>query len=368
MPTSRLLLLALAGLLAGALPVAAAPASRAFTYQGRLAQGGVPVNGPVTLRFSLWNMEGTGDPPVGGVVLGGPQVVPGVAVSDGLFTVRLNAADEFGPVAFNGEERWLQVEVCDDSTCTSATVLGPRQAMTATPYAAHALGPWQLSGTSVTYAAGDVGIGTSTPAARLHIQDNVPSLIIQDTATAANQAGYIGFWNNASAETGWIGFGSPGSPHLSIYNGRSSGRLQLFAGAIERMSITSGGSVGLGTTAPAERLDVRGNIKLGPSGQYFAPSAAANLRIVRGKISSAGAIISGEGFTVSRTGEGVYSISWSPSFAAAPVVTATADYSSSWTRIATVVGPTTLSTTIRIVNSDNTSVDNNFYFIAIGTR
>jgi hypothetical protein len=365
---SRILCLVFAGLLAGALAASAAPLGRAFTYQGRLSQSGVPVDGPVTLRFSLWNMAGVGDPPVGGVVVGGVQTVPGVPVSEGLFSVVLNSGDEFGPVAFIGEERWLQVEVCDDSSCASATVLGPRQALTAAPFAAHALGPWQLSGTSVTYAAGDVGIGTSTPAARLHVQDNVPSLIIQDTATATNQAGYIGFWNNASAETGWIGFGSPGSPHFSIYNGRSSGRLQFFAGAAERMSVTSAGSVGLGTTAPAEKLDVRGNIKLGPTGQYYAPSAAANLRIVRGKISSTGSIISGEGFTVTRTTTGTYLIIWSPTFPAAPIVTATADYSSSWTRIATVAGPTTTGTEVRIVNSDNTFVDNSFYFIAIGTR
>src|SRR5690349_5420265 len=122
--------------------VSATPLGRAFTYQGQLSQSGVPVDGPVTLRFSLWDAAGAGDPPNGGTRIGNVQTVANVAVTGGVFSVALNGGDEFGAQAFGGDARWLQVEVCADSTCASSTVLGPRQAITGAPYA---LGPWQLS-------------------------------------------------------------------------------------------------------------------------------------------------------------------------------------------------------------------------------
>jgi hypothetical protein len=145
----------------------AVPLGSSFSYQGQLSQSDTPVDGTVHLRFSLWDAARTGDPPTGGTQIGSSQIAANVVVDDGLFSAAVNAGGEFGASAFNGEARWLQIEVCTDGTCASGTVLGARQPMTATPYA---VGPWQLEGTSLNYPGGRVAIGTTAPAARLGVK------------------------------------------------------------------------------------------------------------------------------------------------------------------------------------------------------
>ncbi len=46
-----------------------------FTCQGQLVLNGVPVNGPTTLRFSLWDAAGAGSPPTGGNKIGATQII-----------------------------------------------------------------------------------------------------------------------------------------------------------------------------------------------------------------------------------------------------------------------------------------------------
>ena len=109
-----------------------APLAPAFTYQGRLADGSGPVTDTCDFAFRLYDQAGSGSPPTGGTLLG-TETVKGVAVVGGLFTVFL----DFGAGAFQGQARWLEVEVdCGDGGAT----LSPRQALTAAPYA---LWAWQ---------------------------------------------------------------------------------------------------------------------------------------------------------------------------------------------------------------------------------
>lgn len=95
------------------------PMGTAFTYQGRLLENGAPANGSYDLGFELY------DVPSGGSPLGS-TTVPGVAVSQGLFTVKL----DFGVSPFGGQTRWLQVQV----TPPGGPVLAPRQELTPSPY------------------------------------------------------------------------------------------------------------------------------------------------------------------------------------------------------------------------------------------
>jgi len=105
----------------------AASMGTAFTYQGRLTDdAGDPIDELCDLRFILYNAE-----------LGGSQIGPIVTVDDaaitaGYFTVPL----DFGSV-FDGTALWLEVAV----QCTGDpgyTILAPRQALTAAPYALNA--------------------------------------------------------------------------------------------------------------------------------------------------------------------------------------------------------------------------------------
>jgi hypothetical protein len=134
----------------------AAP-SAAFTYQGQLLQAGVPIDGTADMKFRLYDVA------AGGAALG-EQVIDDVPVAEGLFTVVLNGAAEFGSNAFDGGARWLEVEV-------NGQTLAPRQALTAAPYAAFACAPWVKSGADISYTGGNVGVGVA-PQHPLHTTGN----------------------------------------------------------------------------------------------------------------------------------------------------------------------------------------------------
>ncbi len=159
----------------------AAPVTTALDYQGQLKQDGVPFNGTLNLRFSLWDAAGAGVPPIGGNQIGDSQLFLDHPVTDGLFDADLNAGGQFGDSAFDGQARWLQLEICGDPACKVRTVLGPRQAVNAVPYALYSLsgpgavGTWQTSGSDIFNTnAGNVGIGTPAPNHRLRIAGGAP--------------------------------------------------------------------------------------------------------------------------------------------------------------------------------------------------
>lgn len=110
-----------------ALEAYAVPAGSAFTYQGRLEQGGEPVTGLFSFRFSLW------DAAAGGAQVGTSVEATNVAIEDGYFTTTL----DFGTAAFDGSARWLEIEVLNAANVY--VTLSPRQPVTAAPYAIRSL-------------------------------------------------------------------------------------------------------------------------------------------------------------------------------------------------------------------------------------
>jgi len=124
---------ALATVMCGAVvPVHSAPLGTAFTYQGQLQTSGVPANAVCDLEFALYAAA------AGGAQLGSTETRAAVAVTAGLFTVQLNESGQFGPSAFAGEQRWLQIGVRCPAGSGSYTTLSPRQPLTASPYASYA--------------------------------------------------------------------------------------------------------------------------------------------------------------------------------------------------------------------------------------
>ena len=107
--------------------------SSAFTYQGELADAGTPVTGTYDIRFRLY------DAATGGNQIGGTFCSDNLTVTGGRFAASL----DFGPAAFSGQRRYLEIEVRQDSglDClveTGYTLLTPRQELTATPHASFA--------------------------------------------------------------------------------------------------------------------------------------------------------------------------------------------------------------------------------------
>jgi hypothetical protein len=111
--------------------LAAAPLGAAFTYQGRLEDGREPANNLYDLTFTLH------DDPVSVPSVGTYIILSAVPVTNGLFTVELNANGEFGTNAFNGQARWLQIGVRTNSAhvLNNFTFLSPRQSLTPAPMA-----------------------------------------------------------------------------------------------------------------------------------------------------------------------------------------------------------------------------------------
>ena len=117
---------------------------------------------------------------------------------------------------------------------------------------------------------GNVGIGTSSPQGNLHVSAGSAGdcRLILEADTDNNNEGdnpRIEFWQDGSIQESAIGMTSN---RLNLWNSVSSGggiafhtnTVDGWTNAIERMTITSAGNVGINQTSPNYTLDVIGNI------------------------------------------------------------------------------------------------------------
>jgi len=186
MNTRRLFVAVMAAILATpAALYAQAPQGMTFTYQGLLKEAGVALTGDADFIFHAWDADSGGN-------LIGSIDVSAVPVIDGLFTIEL----DFGAGVFNGDARWLEIEVEFPSGAGNWTTLSPRQPVTAAPYALYALsGPgsggfWAASADDIYNTnAGDVGIGTTNPQAQLHVSsDSSTAMRVRNTSASGGTA------------------------------------------------------------------------------------------------------------------------------------------------------------------------------------
>jgi hypothetical protein len=127
---------ALAGL--PALAAAATPLGWAFTYQGRLEDGGGPANGTYDFFFTLH------DDPIASSPLG-TDTADDVPVTSGLFTVEI----DFGAAFHHTTAVWLEIAVRPGGSSGGYTRLAARQAVRPTPQALAAVG----AGTAASFAS-----------------------------------------------------------------------------------------------------------------------------------------------------------------------------------------------------------------------
>lgn len=222
-------LIGLASLLAVAFapPIAAAdPLGSGWTYQGRLQSGGVPADGEFPMLFKLWDAETNGNQVGPTLTFDGAGGNPApISVADGLFTVSL----DFGGGAFGAGARWLEVTV-------DGVPLTPRQELTAAPHALFSAAPWISSGSTLSYSAGNVGLGTAgSPTARLQVFDSAGS----DTVRVDSNASGGTWFNLNNSSTGgatWnlVSTGS-GTPE-------GAGKLLFRANAATKMAIDGSGN------------------------------------------------------------------------------------------------------------------------------
>src|SRR5437870_1119943 len=227
-----------------------------FTYQGRLTDAGAPANNNYDLQFTLW------DAAVGGTQQ--PQPAPNaltktnVAVTGGVFSVLL----DFGLSAFPGADRFLEVGVRPGGSGGAFTILSPRQQISSTPYALRTLNATAADSLSsacvgcvtdaqIKSVSGSKVTGT-IPAASLPTDS---TSYIQNRRTPQTNSNF-----NISGD-GVIGGDLTVTGKL---NGNISGNF-IQNGTTQQNNANFnvsgngiiGGSVGIGTSAPTFRLEVR---------------------------------------------------------------------------------------------------------------
>ncbi len=184
-----------------------------MSYQGVLSDGsGVPVpDGTYNLTFRLYSVA------IGGTSLWGETQT--LVVEDAIFNAILGSVTTLS-LPFDNPY-WLGVSVDGGAELT------PRVALTAAPYAfrtRYGDGDWEFSGSNIYRMTGNVGVGTSSPTARIDVStgaNRAVELTSSGTARnmtlyAANPSGSVGCFYTMGA------VGYPGTP-TAVYGAAGAG-------------------------------------------------------------------------------------------------------------------------------------------------
>jgi hypothetical protein len=248
---------------------------------------------------------------------------------------------------------------------------------------------------------GRLGVGVNDPTNVLHVNGSLG--VRQNALYMSGDSDWSSVTFNAhhnEANNNWV-FPDPSKPAMTIEMDSIGGdaRFELFSTVtgnnqawISRLKVFghggnvamayNGGNVGVGTTAPAQKLDVAGdiqttgNVRLA-AGAYRAAGAVSPVRIVWGTISTGTVVAAGEGFTISRTDVGRYLITFNPPFPSRPSASVTKIFGNPDIDAATGVDPgesaiiDLIQTNQMIVatgDSGGTLIDSAFTFLVIGPR
>jgi hypothetical protein len=227
-----------------------------INYQGKLTTNtGAPVNDTLQMVFTIYSDSGGTNPLW-------TETQSAVLVEKGVFNVLLGSVDSIPYSVFDGSIRYLGVKIGDDPEIT------PRKLMVSVGYAFHSStadtakysmpdADWTIVGDTIYHLNGNVGIGTTSPQAKVTVVD---SKQVINLATGTNTSSYaldIGVNDD--------GVNIQNDSYVRGFNFKNrNGTL---------VTITAGGDVGIGTTSPDRTLDVNGSLRT--NGNLFSPSRFA---------------------------------------------------------------------------------------------
>lgn len=251
-----------------------------FSYQGLLTDPqGLPMQGPVTLQLSLY------DAPTDGQQLF-TETHLDVPLAQGVFSIHVGGATVGGiPLsALTGSEVYLGISVNNDEE------LQPRIKLVMVPYAYQSLAANMLtapdsSNPAVSVSAlGNIGIGTSQPAAHLdlrgrmilgdaftpttaHAQNHINLLVGQQSDPTQNGISFYDSSQNPNPiHLGFDALTNPGTSMLNIYNATNQVLMAIeHNGNInfdtDTLSLDAQNNrVGVGTQSPQATLHVAGDL------------------------------------------------------------------------------------------------------------
>ena len=310
-----------------------------FTYQGKLTGGAG--NGTIDTRFTVFDaLTGSNR----GNRVGAVSTATGIALVDGGFTAPVNPGVTL-PV---DRKTWLEVEVANPSG-SAFVALTPRQPITPTPLASATL--------TLDYSSGLL-LGLSGVVGTQHAPSN------------RGGKSRFGYALNVSGLTEFVGMQPIVAPGTGGCG--NSGDLAFFtwecsiSGSREIMRINGSGNVGIGTTAPLAKLDVRGSIALG-DGTLRAASGTEDLRLLRGTVDGGGGVVNGSGFTSNQPSVGRYNVVFATPFSSVPSITAIAFNSGSVLTVS-ISTVTTTGAALIVHNSAGAPTNSPFAFTVMGPR
>ena len=268
----------LGSLLAGAAALLATTIhAQQINYQGRLTDnsGNPLTDGQYTLTFNLYTAA------TNGTKIWGPFITDAGAgdghsakaeLVNGRFNVILGSKDTVGRSlvsGFGGDMPYLEIQVGANPP------ISPRQQVLAAPRALFAdtvpdgaigtaqladgsvtaaklsggVGAWLTApdGTNIYRSLGRVGIGTTSPTAKLTVNGGVQARGGAPGVGGANDNGFAFAGNNGDNDSGMFS--------------SADGLVEFYGNAVERMRIAASGNVGIGTPNPGAKLDVNGTIQ-----------------------------------------------------------------------------------------------------------
>jgi hypothetical protein len=203
-----------------------------------IADYGQAVAGGATRRFTIDN--------VGNIGIGTASPAQRLHVSS-LTTTGTNA--EIARFSNFESNRFIQIE-----TVTDGSGAGNLPAIQSY-HTGSTSNPWHLI---LNQKGGNVGIGTTTPLAKLTVS-NVTA-INQTIGQIVGEIAFMGYGRaNKSASIQCVARTSGWDDSGALVFGTNSGSTSFS----EKMCILENGNVGIGTTAPTQRLHVNGNIQMG---------------------------------------------------------------------------------------------------------